>query len=201
MDVNLLFSRKHLAPLKHSSQHLSPKCQHELFCALTHETNAKTQETSGTGFTPLPAYLSHKDIPHTDVRTESVSPGSPLPNHGFLPTEEIRYTRLRPRESPEPKHHTFPCPFKARPSVYLTNFTDKLIPGLNNQRTAWGPSLQRAKQVLKPAVPLKGHLLRQVNSLLTAYIMYHNHEFPFVNDQPYFPLKGQNTQRAKQSHQ
>lgn len=81
MDVNLFFSRKHW-PLKHSSQHLSPKCQQELF---------RAQDRA--------VYLSHEDVPpHPNIRTEEASDsrvtqdydGSRFPNHGFLPQRKIR---------------------------------------------------------------------------------------------------------------
>lgn len=79
MDVSFLFSRKHLAPLKHSSPHLSPKCQHELFSAHTHthahtglpqrlmRTHAKSQRFYS--FLQGVAYLSHADILNTAGRT------------------------------------------------------------------------------------------------------------------------------------
>ena len=78
MDVSL-FSRKHLAPLKHSSPHLSPKCQHELFYTHTHththtglpqrlmRTHAKSQHFYS--FLQGVAYLSHADILNTAGRT------------------------------------------------------------------------------------------------------------------------------------
>ena len=77
MDVNFLFSRKHLAPLKHSSPNLLPKCQHELFSTHTHthtgllqrlmRTHAKSQHFYS--FLQGVAYLSHADILNTAGRT------------------------------------------------------------------------------------------------------------------------------------